>query len=355
MSLDLSILIPTFARPAKIGACVASLARQSLPLDRYEVLVGLDGPDPASVEAVTRVWDGPDDQLTIDVAPHSGPSAVRNRLLARARGTSILFLNDDVVPSGTLAEVHVHEQAEAQRRGRPALIVGSAPWKRFTNECLFDRLVRETSMVFFYDTMDTPEGLAQSMKDWGFRHAWSLNLSGPRDLILDVGGFTVFPQPFYGYEDIELAHRLAHHHAVPVLYRPGARVEHDHRMDPAEYLRREYTIGHEALTFARMRPQCAMTLFGRDVTSRDEAEYSRMFVERERTMVGRLKASFEQTSLLSPGLLSGESGAILRRALYEQHLPLKRWAWRAGLLDAIERKALVPAAADALWDHRAAA
>lgn len=355
MSPDLSILVPTFARPAKIGECVAALARQSLPHHRYEVIVGLDGPDPASVEAITRVWDGPEENLVIDVAPHSGPSAVRNRMLARARGESVLFLNDDVVPSGTLAEVHVHEQAEANRRGRPALIVGSAPWKRYTNEVLFDRLVRETSMIFFYDAMDTPEGLAQPMKDWGFRHAWSLNLSGPRDLIRVAGGFTVFPQPFYGYEDIELAYRLAERHGTPVLYRPAARVEHDHRMTPAEYLRREYTIGHEAWTVARMRPQCAMAIFGRDISTHEEAEYCRQYVARERSMVARLKATFEQAAFLPPDLFSGESGVLLRRAFYEQHLPLKRWAWRAGLLDAIERKALVPASADALWEHRAAA
>lgn len=355
MEIEVSVVIPTRGRPGKLGACVASLARQSLPVDRYEVLVGLDGPDPASVEAATRVWDGPDDRLTIDVSAHSGPSAVRNRLLARAKGRTILFLNDDVVPSGTLVEVHAHEQDEAHRRGRPALVVGSSPWKRFSNERLFDRLIRETSMVFFYDRMDTPEGLSQPMKDWGFRHAWSLNLSGPLDMILSAGGFTVFPQPFYGYEDIELAYRMAQKHAAPVFYRPAARVEHDHRMDPCEYLGREYTLGYESLTFARMRPACSLALFGRDITGREEAEYCRMHVERERTTMVRLKASLEQMGLMSPDILSGESGATLRRLLYEHHLPLKRWAWRAGLLDAFECKALEPASVQGLSEQRRAA
>jgi GT2 family glycosyltransferase len=355
MNPVLSVVVPTFARSAKLGACVASLARQSLSFERYEVLVALDGPDPASVEAATRVWDGPDECLVIDVAPHSGPSATRNRVTNRARGKYVLYLNDDVVPAATLLEVHLREQEAASARGREALIVGAAPWKRWTNECLFDRLVRETSMVFFYNHMDTPESRAQPMKDWGYRHAWSLNLSAPTAMVQDVGGFTVFPQPFYGYEDIELAYRLAERFKTPVLYRPEARVEHDHRMDPAEYLRREYTIGHEALTFARMRPECAQSLFGRDVTSRSEADYCREFVERERPMAQRLKATFEAAALLSPELFSGEHGPIVRQAFYEQHLPLKRWTWRAGLLDAIAGKALKPANADALWTSRLAA
>jgi GT2 family glycosyltransferase len=355
MSIELSILIPTFARPAKIGACVASLARQSLPHSSYEVLVGLDGPDPASVEAITRVWDGPDENLIIDVAPRSGPSAVRNRLLGQARGTSVLFLNDDVVPSSTLAEVHRREQVEADRRGRPALIVGSAPRKRFANERLFDRLVRETSMVFSYDAMDTPASLAQPMKDWGFRRAWSHNLSGPLDLFRSSGGFTVFPQPCYRYEGIELAFRVGRQYQAPVLYRPAARVEHDHRLDPAEYLRREYTLGHVALTFARLRPECSAALLGRDITSREEAEYCRMFVERERPLARRLRRSFEQAALAAPDSVDGEAGPMLRRMFYEQHLPLKRWVWRAGLLDALEQRAMQPGCDASSWDARLAA
>lgn len=354
--MDLSVIIPTHARSAKAAACVQALARQTLAPERFEVIVALDGVDPGTVEAVTRVWTGPDDQLIIDVAPHSGPSAVRNRAVARARGRSLLFLNDDVVPSPTLAQVHADEQDEAVQRGRPAMIVGSAPWKRCQPDTLFDRLLRETSMVFFYDRMDASLAPGDPMRDWGFRHAWTLNLSVPTHLVRDAGGFTVFPQPFYGYEDVELAFRLSQAHGAPVLYRPAARVEHNHPMTPGEYLRREYTLGHEAITVARLRPRCARAIFGRDVDAPEELAYARLFVQREEHAARRLHESFLQAATLPASAGDGLHGSLLVRTLYEQHLPVKRWFWRRGLLDAAEGRALeCPAWADAGQQHAAAA
>src|SRR5690606_7562160 len=137
------------------------------------------------------------------------------------------------------AHVAAHEEADREL-GRPAMVVGAAPWKVHAPDRLFDRLLRETSMVFFYDRMNTPEARADRWRDWGFRHAWGLNVSARTDLVRDAGGMSVFPTT-YGYEDDELAFRLHERHGTPVLYRPEARARHDHRMDPADYLRREYT------------------------------------------------------------------------------------------------------------------
>ena len=335
--MDVSVIIPTRGRPEKAAACVEALTRQTLAPERYEVLVGLDGPDPATVEAVTRVWNLPDEHLILDVGARAGQATVRNRLLPHARGRSLVFLNDDTIPSPALLEIHAREPALARERGRPALIVGSAPWKRPVPDRLFDRLIRETSMVFFYDRMDTPESLANPMRDWGFRHAWMINLSAPAELVRGVGGLGVFPCS-YGYEDDELAYRLQRQHDAPVLYRPGAAAAHDHWLTPGEYLAREYKLGYAAHSFARLRPQCAAALFGRDVGGAEEREYTRLYVPRELPAARRLFESFLQAAALPAGAGDGLHGALLVRTLYEQHLPVKRWFWRRGLLDAFEER-----------------
>ena len=38
------------------------------------------------------------------------------------------------------------------------MVLGSAPWKVHEPDSLFDRLIRETSMVFFYDQMTDEPG-----------------------------------------------------------------------------------------------------------------------------------------------------------------------------------------------------
>ena len=157
-------------------------------------------------------------------------------------------------------------------------------------------------------------------------------------LVREVGGFTVFPST-YGYEDDELAYRLNERFAARVLYRPEAVARHDHRMRPADFLAREHKLGYAAWGFAKTAPACARAMFGRDVTGDDEIEYSRQFVEHERPAAKRLESSFSTLADLPADCVSGRDQRRLITLIYEQHLLLKRWHWRNGLLDAASPEA----------------
>ncbi len=336
--MDVSVIIPTRGRPRKAAACVGALALQTFPADRFEVLVGLDGPDPETEQAVRDAWPTGSDgsngsrrpRLAVITCPGPrGPNSVRNRLMKECSGRTLIALNDDVRPDVNLVAVHDAEQRRAMECGRPAVIVGRCPWVRPDGDRLFDRLVRETSMVFFYDRMDT----ADPDHDWGFRHAWSLNLSMPAASVTDVGGWADVRDE-YGHDDIELAWRLKTHSDLPVLYRPSAVAVHDHRISPREYLRREYRLGRSAWLYAQRNPGFARDLFGRDITSAQEVAYCREYVRRERGSSLRLLASFERLAGLNADVVDGPHAATLLGAIYEQHLPLKRWMWRKGLLAA---------------------
>lgn len=333
---DVSVLIPTHQRPEKVSACVAALASQTLGPGRSEVLVGIDG-EPgarATLDAVRAAWTahagaGRDHELRAEVYPKGGQASVRNRLLNLARGTTLVFLNDDMRPEPGLLAAHLAAQRDQAKR--PALVIGSAPWVVRTPDRLFDRLLRETSMVFFYDRMDAARD--ERERDWGFRHAWLLNLSAPADLVRSAGGFRVFPST-YGYEDDELAFRLAERFGTRVLYRPEAVAHHDHAMDPEDYLERERRLGFSAWGFAQEAPDCARAMFGRDVGSPEELAYAQDALERERVAAERVRGAFLGLAGMPASLLEGEHASALRTILYQHHLPLKRWCWRAGLLEA---------------------
>jgi len=332
--MDVSVIIPTRGRPRKAAACVRALATQTFPADRFEVLVGLDGADPQTEQAVRDAWpNGPRcPRLDVITCPGpAGPNPVRNRLMKRCRGRTLIALNDDVRPDADLVAVHYTEQHRAAASGQPAVIVGRCPWVRPDGDRLFDRLVRETSMVFFYDRMDA----ADPNHDWGFRHAWSLNLSMPAASVADVGGWADVRDE-YGHDDIELAWRLKTHLGLPVLYRPSAGAVHDHRISPREYLGREYRLGRSAWLYAQRNPGFAGDLFGRDISSADEVGYCRTFVRRERWSTTRLRASFERLAGLNADVVDGPHTAELLGLVYQQHLPLKRWMWRKGLLAAAD-------------------
>lgn len=334
--MDVTVVIPTRGRVEKLAACVRGLAAQTLDRRRFEVVVSVDGPDGGEAAAV-RDAAGRRIEVTTIPGRQAGPAAARNRAITRARGELILLLNDDVRPAPDLVERHV--QAHRERASRvPALVLGSAPWVVHEPDRLFDRLIRETSMVFFYDRMDAPGtgGAAGGPdRDWGFRHAWTLNLSVPTAAAREVGGFSESIASAC-YEDLEWAWRVRERFGSPVLYRPAARVEHDHRYEPEGYLEREREMGAEAFRLARSSPACARALFARDTASREEVAYSREFVERERANAERLERSFLSLADLPASAVAGPHAAAIVTMIYEQHLLLKRWHWRRGLLAAAE-------------------
>lgn len=197
---------------------------------------------------------------------------------------------------------------------------------------MFDLLVRETSMIFFYDRMRAAPDAWE--RDWGFRHAWMLNLSIPAWAVYEVGGLSEFPST-YGFEDDELAWRLRERFGSQVRYRPDAVAWHDHRYEPASYLEREYRLGYAALGFAQAAPACACELFGRDLLDEMEGAYTRQFVERERVGAQRALGPFRQLAQMPASFAEGPFARELIEVCYSQHVPLKRWFWRSGLLDAL--------------------
>lgn len=331
MGVDLSVIIPTYQRPAKLAACLAALSRQMLDPDQYEVLVGFDGPDSEGRAAAERAWGDSPAQLVLSEFPRHGYNAVRNSLLPQARGRVMVSLNDDVIPVPGFLAAHLAAHREA---AGPIVISGYSPFVSFERPTLFDRLARETSMIFFYDQM-LGEKSRPADHDWGFRHCWGLNFSAPLGAVREVGGFTAFDL-CYGYDDIEVAWRLKERYGCPVLFRPGALAEHDHRYGPRDLLEREEKLGSSAWCFAGVNPAFCRAVFGRDIRSESELSYSREFVRREARTAERLERSFLGLAAVPADAMSDAEAPRLVNLIYEQHLLLKRWKWRKGLLAAAE-------------------
>lgn len=92
-----SVVIPTKDRPHELAACLRRLApgEQTLNADHYEVVVSDDG-DFAASDAMLRSafsW------VRHVRGPRRGPAANRNAGARAARGSWLVFADDDIVPS----------------------------------------------------------------------------------------------------------------------------------------------------------------------------------------------------------------------------------------------------------------
>jgi len=310
--VDLSVAIPSCGRAEKLARLLDSLEHQTLSPNRFEVLVGFDGKACPVSNPKVRVF-------TLD---KKGPAATRNAIINEAKGDLLLLLNDDVVAMPDLLERHLMAHNEPDLSAGMDLVLGSAPWVVPNGDTLFDRMVRETSMVFFYNTMDG----SNPAKDWGFRHAWTLNLSIRTELAREIRFDYGLTRAMF--EDLEWAWRLADQKGSRVVYRPEACVEHDHRYTPIGYLQRERALGAQALELARVNPACAKEIFRCDITSEEFVRSCIESVELNRERCVELEEGFLALTSQTP-----ESCADIQ-ALYDMFRLLKKQCWHQGLIEA---------------------
>ena len=99
----ISVVMPTYRRPALMARCLGALLEQSLPGDAFEIVVVDDGCTDdtrdrcAELDALSRAGGGPEIRY---LRPHGtrGPAAARNRGWRAARGALIAFTDDDTIP-----------------------------------------------------------------------------------------------------------------------------------------------------------------------------------------------------------------------------------------------------------------
>ena len=237
----ISVIIPTNRPPDTVAPCLQALAPP-----------GHRPAPPGSLPHLQRPARRPrlprrGLAVPLDRRLHSGRSHRRRQErrpspARRATGSSSSTTMFSPPPGCVSAHLAAHAQV-----GQPALVLGAAEWRRHPDDTLFDHMIRDTSLVFFYDRM-RPHAW------YNYRHAWNLNLS-VRRTCLDSMAFDERLGPFF-FEDLELAWRLERQQNVRVWYAPEAQVLHDHRYTFETYLEREFALGRAAVRLWQCNPAC---------------------------------------------------------------------------------------------------
>ncbi len=96
MTVQVSVVVPTFNRPDLLRNCLEALLDQDFPAEAYEVVVADNA---AGAETRLLVESFSDPRLHyIPAAEKPGPAAARNAGWRSARGTLVAFTDDDCLP-----------------------------------------------------------------------------------------------------------------------------------------------------------------------------------------------------------------------------------------------------------------
>ncbi|MGH2348325.1 MAG: glycosyltransferase family 2 protein [bacterium] len=200
---DVSVIIPTYNNRDALSRALRSLFRQSMPADRYEVIVLDDGSTDgtgAMVEALDRPVS-----VRYDWQPNRGRSAARNAAARMAHGKVLLFLDSDIVASPDLVARHDHYH---ERHRGPIGVQGRTV------------IHPDCKVTFFMKTKEITPDLTRRRRD-----NLSPHLIVTRNLSIraeDLWAAGAFDEEFvgYGWEDVELGLRMRDN-GVRFLYDPG--------------------------------------------------------------------------------------------------------------------------------------
>ncbi len=219
-----------------------ALRHQTLPPERFEVVVAIDGSDDGTREAVDR-FAAP---FALRGISHlnRGRAATINEGVAEARGGIVVILDDDMEPTPELLRAHLHEH----ELRAPVGVVGAAPVRLGAEAPPF---AHYRAAQFNY----TLGEMATRARGIRFAEAYTGNFSLRRADFIRIGGFdTSFDG--YGLEDYELALRLQSAGVKLVLSTDASAHQHYEKAFPAA-ARDSESRGRSAVIFATLHPSQA--------------------------------------------------------------------------------------------------
>jgi glycosyltransferase involved in cell wall biosynthesis len=228
-----SVVVPTYRRPASLRRCLEGLFRVDYPPDRLEIVVVDDG---GGIAPGLRAGLPPEPVLRFATQENRGPASARNRGARLAEGQVVAFTDDDCRPQPAWLAALVAGLVE-----EPAALVGGG-----VVNALPDNICAQASqdlVAFLYEYFPRGRALLPFFT--------SNNIACRREALLHLGGFDETFR-FSAGEDRDFAERWQAEVGA-LRFRPGALVDHFHDLTLPRFLRQHHYYGRGAMHLARRR------------------------------------------------------------------------------------------------------
>jgi glycosyltransferase involved in cell wall biosynthesis len=217
--VDVSVVVPVYNGGEIFASCLRSLFSQTLPRDRYEVIVVDDGSTDGSGQLAASFG------AKVLTQRNAGAPAARNAGLFAARGRWVAFTDADCIPSRRwLQALLTNIERDPQSIGAAGKTTGYRS---------------ETPAARFVDLMSGLDA-ASYLRHPVFPFAPTGNVMYRRAYLMEIGGFET---RYATYDACDLHTRLLERYTGAFAYEPSAVVLHRHRTSWKAYWRQQYFYG----------------------------------------------------------------------------------------------------------------
>ena len=230
---QISVIIPSYARPDALRRCLAALTRQTCAPDRFEVIVVDDG-SPAPLDAIVAEFRE-SLELTLLRQENSGPGAARNRGATSARGSLLAFTDDDCLPEPGWLKAMARQHAATPADLLGGRVVNHDSGNRYAEASQF---ILDGAYRFYADHPGSGRFFASN------------NMAVPAGDFAELGRFDgAFP---IASEDRDLCDRW-HASGRSLRFVEDAVVRHDPSLNFARFVRQHFNYGRGAFSYQRAR------------------------------------------------------------------------------------------------------
>lgn len=240
---ELTVVICANNRAQKLARALDLYKMQTLPYDRFEMVLVNDGSTDNTGEVMRealRTLPG----TYVEHNRNRGLSAAKNSAIGAARGDYIVFVNDDTYPNLDYCERVLNFQLA--HAGMKIVGLSCLP---FTDE-LQSRLFY---FSMYHHNLYTPFIGMEEGRDYPFDHFIGTGTCFPRKAFLEEQIWFDEDYVTYGAEDMDCGYRLFNR-GYRVRYNPQAVMYHDHEMTVQDYRNRCTKIGRNLIALCAKHP-----------------------------------------------------------------------------------------------------
>jgi len=236
---EISVLIPTYNRSGLLEKVLESFCGQTLPQDKFEVIIVDDGSSDQTEETAMSFRECL--PMRYFFQQNSGLAAAKNLGINKCKAPIIVFMDDDDLASPNLLTEHLSTHSKFPD-DYYAVLGHTDLDSELVNKPMMNFITEVDCFLFSYRRINNGDVL-------DFEYFWGGRSSCKRSFLKNYGLFN--PVFKFGCEDIELGYRLSKH-GLRVVYNRKAVSTMFRKISFDDFIRRKIKQGESQYIFSRL-------------------------------------------------------------------------------------------------------